>query len=426
MEQNLSCEIVLTGCAECAAALRHMKEPEPQQEIPDPGGAYPKKVHRRSTGKLLVIVIVLILVGISVSVFRFFYVGTALEPSKLVCGVSVEGNTVSVSGAIIGSSRLGVSRVTFSDSAGMVQMKVYTAPKTFFNSGAFFATYTMQGPVAQVWSDDLLIWEDGVEISRIAARLYAATNPFVGDMPSNNRIAMLLGVSDQFGSYTNELQTQAEPYGWTLILEMPVEPIDENTARDIMDADSYVMLASIGNLGSVTWQYDTGTDVREYTVTAEAATAFAGQDIKGFADSASMLQSLLQKLSFKWSGVKETLQEDGNFYLNISNYCANDLYSIGVHYYLDDKLIGSRVFENAGHAPLSTGAEASFVFTPEDFPSGTSAMDLYHFSFDLFVIDECGRETAIRESIPVSAKYAWTYFYTITGGFESGLVLNEW
>ena len=76
--------------------------------------------------------------------------------------------------------------------------------------------------------------------------------------------------------------------------------MDEKTARDIMDADSYAMLASIGNLGSVTWRYNIASGVQEYTVTAEDATAFAGADIKGFADSASMFQSLLQKLSFKW------------------------------------------------------------------------------------------------------------------------------
>lgn len=448
MEHNLNCEIVrdllpsyvegltsdttnaaieehLTGCTECPAALKRMKEPEPQQTFPDPEVDYLKKVRRRSIGRSLLIAIVLMLAGISMLAFRFLYVGTALEPSELVYSVSVEGNTVNVSGTIAGSSGLGVSRVTFSDSGGMVQMKVYTAPRTFFNSGEFFATYTAQDPVAQVRADDLIIWEDGVEISRVAAMLYTETNPSAGDMPSNSRIATILGVSDQFGPYTNELQTQTEPYGWTLILETPIEPIDEKTARDIMDADSYVMLASIENLGSVTWQYGTETGVREYTVTAEAATAFAGQDIKEFADSASMFQSLLQKLSFKWSGVRETLQEDGTFYLNISNHCANELYSIGVHYYLDDTLIGSRVFENASHEPVSTGAEASFAFIPEDFPNGTSAMDLYHFSFDLFVIDEDGHETAVSESIPVSAKYAWTYFYTLTGDFESGFELNE-
>lgn len=310
---NTAIEEHLTDCAECTAILNRMKEPESHQPVQNPEVDYLKKVHRHSTVKSLVFGIVLMLIGISVLGVRFFYIGTELDASELVCHVSAEGNTVTVNGTIAGNSALGVSRVTFSDSSGMVQMKVYTAPKTFFNSGDFSATYTSQHPVVQVRADDLIIWENGVEINRMAAKLYAETNPFVGDMPANNRIVTIIGVSDQFGPFTNELQTGTEPYGWTLVPETPIEPIDENTARNIMKADSYVMLASIENLGYVTWRYNIESDVREYTVTAEDATAFAGVDIKEFANSASMLQSLIQKLNFKWSGVREISTEDGSF-----------------------------------------------------------------------------------------------------------------
>lgn len=415
----------LIDCAECSAILKHMQEPEPPQTEPNREVDYLKKVRRRSTGRALVIGIALMLIGVALLAFRFFYVGTELSANELHCHVSVDGNKLTVNGTIAGSSGLGVSRVTFSDSNGMVQMKVYTAPKAFFNSGDFFATYTAQSPISQVRADELIIWESGEEISSMASKLYSQMNPFVGDMPSNSKIATILGVSDQFGPYTNELQTQTEPYGWTLILKTPIESEDENIARDIMDADSYVMLASIENLGYVTWQYSIGTDTRQYTVTAEMATAFAGQNIKEFSDSASMFQALLQKLNFKWSGVRETLQQDGTFYLNISNRCTNELHAIGIHYYLNDELIGGKVMKNADSSPLSSGEEVSFEFTAEDFPNSVSAMELNMFSFDLFVVDQYGLETLVREGIPVSAKYSWTYFYSITGDLESGLDLIE-
>lgn len=88
-----------------------------------------------------------------------------------------------------------------------------------------------------------------------------------------------------------------------LKLENPIVQEEESAARDIMTADSYAMLAVIGNLRYVTWQYDTPAGCQEYTVTVEDATAYAGQDIKLLADSASQLQTLLQRLSVKWSGV---------------------------------------------------------------------------------------------------------------------------
>lgn len=68
--------------------------------------------------------------------------------------------------------------------------------------------------------------------------------------------------------------------------------------------------------------------MREYTVTAEDATAFAGEDIKRFADSTFMFQTLLQKFSFTWSGVRGTLPEEDSFYLKIRNDCDKDIYSI--------------------------------------------------------------------------------------------------
>ncbi|MDO5110836.1 MAG: DUF4825 domain-containing protein [Clostridia bacterium] len=448
MEHELSCEIVrdllpsytegltsgvtntaieahLGGCADCASALARMREPEIQQSAPAPEVDYLKKVRRHSTGRSLIIGIFLMVLGMSLLAFRFFYVGNALDASELIFHVSVEGDTVTVRGAVAGSSGLGVSRVTFADSAGIVQVKVYGTLATFFNSGDFSASYTAQSPIGQVRADDLILWENGVAISATAARLFAETNPFVGDMPANNRIAAVLGIADQFGPYTNALQTKAAPYGWTLLLETPIAADDEAAARGMMAADAYAMLASIENLGYVTWQYSTPSGAREYTVTAEDATAFAGKPIKDFARSASEMHTLLQSLSFKWSGVREAPREDDVFYLNIRNACSDTIYGVGVRYYLDGKLMGSGGFINADETPLSVDEEASFDFTPQDFPDGTSAMQLYGFRFDLYVTDEAGRETIVRRSVPISARYAWTYRYTLSGDYANGFSLRE-
>lgn len=288
----------LSGCAECAAALARMKEPESESRERVAEVDYLKKVRRRSIGRSLVIGILLMLLGMVILSFRFFYVGCAADVEDVAYHVTVEGDTVTVTGTLIASG-LGVSRVVFSDSAGMVQMKVYTAPKTFWNRGDFRKSYTAAGDVRQVRNNDLILWENGTEISATAAQLFRAVNHYVGDMPANSCIAALLGVSDQFGPFTNELQTSSEPYGWTLLLETPIAAADERAAQESMAADSYVLLASIGNLGHVTWQYETEAGTQSYTVTAEDATAFAGRDIKTFADSALDFQTLLHSLFFK-------------------------------------------------------------------------------------------------------------------------------
>ena len=295
---NQAIEEHLGDCPDCAEALRRMREPEAKMESPAPEVDYLKKVRRRSTGRSLIIGIVLMLIGMTLMSFRIFYVGSAADARDVACHVTVEGDTVTVSGTLT-SSGLGISRMTFSDSSGMVQVKVYTAPKAFFNHGGFTGSYTAGGDVGQVRIDDLILWENGTAISNTAAQLFQAVNPFVGDMPSNSKIAAILGVSDQFGPYTNELQTSTEPYGWTLCLETGIAPDKERAAQDSMTADSYAMLATVGNLGYVTWEYQIDGSERKYTVTAEDAAAYAGMDIKACAQSASQLQTLLESLGIK-------------------------------------------------------------------------------------------------------------------------------
>lgn len=420
---NKAIEEHLSGCADCSAVLKRMKEPELQGEVPALELDYLKKVRRRSTGKSLLIGISLMILGMALLFYRYFYVGNELDASELYCHVSVEGDTMSVSGTIAGSSGLGVSRVVFSDSAGIVQMKVYAAPKTFFNSGDFDETYTVPAAIGQVCAGELILWDAGVEISPMTARLFAATNPYVGDMPSNNRIAALLGISDQFGPYTNELQTTKEPYGWTLILETPIASGEEQIAREIMAKNAYVMLASIENLSYVTWRYDNDAGLREYTVTAADANAFAGRDVKGFADSAAELQNLLQSLGFQRFGMREVFQQDRTFFLNIRNDSGDAVYGIMLEYYLDGKAIGSRGFINADNSALERGEEASFDFRSEDFPDDTAM--LYGFSFDLSVIDKDGNAALVSKDVSATAKYAWTYPYTLSGDFTNGFILNE-
>lgn len=293
----------LAGCEDCRESRRLMGEAKPAEQAAGKEVDYLKKVHRRSTRRSLIIGVALMLISVSLLSFRFFYIGSEASAETVACHVTVEGDTVTVAGTLT-SSGMAVSRVTFSDSAGIVRMKVYAAPVAFWNSGDFSESYTAGSDVIQVCCGDLVAWENGVEISKTTARLFNETNPFVGDMPSNSRIATILGVSGQLGPFTNELQTTSEPYGWTLLLEDSIASGDEAMAREIMAADSYVMLAAIGNLGYVTWEYRTDEGARQYTVTQEEASAYVGGDVKECARSASELQALLESLSIKLVGVR--------------------------------------------------------------------------------------------------------------------------
>lgn len=292
----------LKDCVNCSQALQRMRETEPQSAEPDEVD-YLKKVRHQTNRRSLLSGIILMMIGMSLLSFRLFYIGREADGTEVALNVSVEDNKVLLSGTLASSGQA-VSRVTFSNGNGMVEFKVYTVPKTFFNKGDFNETYVAECTVGQVRVGNRIVWENGMEIGSMASELYEVSNPFAGDMSSNNNIASILGISDQFGPYTNELQTETESCTWSLILETPISKEEEGVAKEIMSADAYAMLAVVGNLNSVIWNYDTEEGQKEYTVTKAEATSFAGQDIKQFANSASDLQSLLGSLNFKWSGIR--------------------------------------------------------------------------------------------------------------------------
>ncbi len=421
---NQAIEAHIVSCAECSKALFAMREPECKEQPPAPEVDYLKKVRRR-TGYTAVLcaagAVVLVIAFICIRLFAF---GNELDPAGVNYSAFVSGNTVYFNGSLR-STESGISRVSFEQDGSVVTAFLYKAPKSFLNRSELSEQYEAEGVVTQIRFGGLIVWENGMEISRTAAQLYAAKNPYVGDMSANGRIATILGVSDQLGSYTNELQTLSEPYGWTLRLNVPITE-DEEMARNIMTADAYAMLAVINNLGYVTWEYQTENGLQVYTIKAEDASAFAGQDIKLCADTASDLQVLMQSLSIKWSGVREVLQESGTFRLSIANKSDADISQLVIHYYLNGNVIGSQAYGNANGSALAKSSSTEFFFMPENFPEGTNAEELLSgFSFDLDVVGKDGITTPVCEGRSVKAKYAWTYFFTLSGNDKDGFVLNE-
>lgn len=297
---NHAIEEHLNDCEECSTMLRNMKEPESVKASPKVEVDYLKKVRHRSTLSSIIISITLLLLGISLLMYRFFYIGTKARATDFDFSIQVTDNNLTLN-ATAKSSTSAISRVVFSESAGIVNVTVYTVPKIFFNSSTYSKEYNAHETVASVRYDDLFLWWEGVAIHPTAAKLYAAVNPYIGNMPANNKIANIIGVSEQFGPYTNELQTSKEPYGWTLDLEVTIDQDDETNAKQIMATDSRLMLATIENLGYVTWKYKTDAGTQVYTVTAKDASDYVGGDIKLFSQSPADLQFILKNYSIVWS-----------------------------------------------------------------------------------------------------------------------------
>lgn len=321
MKNDLSCEVVhdllpsyldgvasgetkaaverhMEECPDCRETLRRMKEPESAAQPEEKEIDYLKAVRRRNFRKLSVIVSVVLLL-VTVVALGFLYKGFPADPGSLAAVVTVRDKTVRLTGTFsdIGMDLARAS--TIQDESGAVEIKVYVTPLLQVHKNGDFA---WEDPVARdvtsVTVNGLVLWENGVSIDWLTAKLYEAKTPYVGDMSANANIASLLRVGNRVGSFTNELQTDAEPYGWTLLLDDPIAAENEKSAKEEMRRCSCVLLAEIENLGTVSWKYETEAGEKTFTVTASDASKLAGQDIKTCAASASELQKLMNELGF--------------------------------------------------------------------------------------------------------------------------------
>lgn len=296
-ETKVAVERHMDECPVCRETLRRMKEPEETALAEEKEIDYLKKVRRRSSRKVTVILVAAMLL-VMAAMFRLFYIGFPVGANAIAAAITVRDGTVRVTGMLTDSAQ-SVCRANITQNEdGGVEVRIYAAPAIFSHSGDFTWEYPTTGEVTSVSVNGLVLWENGESIDWLTAKLYEAKNPYVGDMSANASIASLLRVSNRVGSFTNELQTDAEPYGWTLLLDDPIAAKNEKSIKEEMQKCSCVLLAEIENLGSVTWKYETEAGKETFTVTTTDASKLAGQDIKTCAASASELQKLLNILGF--------------------------------------------------------------------------------------------------------------------------------
>jgi len=144
------------------------------------------------------------------------------------------------------------------------------------------------------------IWFEGTNISMEAGELFDVRNPYIGQAFANSLIADALELTERFGVFANELQTSEEPYEWTVVLQDEIPAEHQSEKEEEMRLCGYLMLASVENVGVISFEYK--SEGREYsvTVTEEEASEYAGRNVKECYRDAVLLQELLEKTELKF------------------------------------------------------------------------------------------------------------------------------
>ena len=230
---------------------------------------------------------------------RLYLVGNEVSPEAVKCRVSGSGEDLVLEILPDGAKHSYVaSEFSYSDRVEIeVKERLPILPEflyghDFDRNEPFEIPLHNSGSIDYITVNGSIVWYKGLAISPKLSAVYEAEHPYCGDPSANNRTADALGFYEIFGGFTNALQTAHEPYDWTIKLEENVEPGLKNSTEVAMRKNAYIILATVENLGSVTFEYHVDGHLSTCTVTADDATEFFGEDIKSCYDNLIALHRL--------------------------------------------------------------------------------------------------------------------------------------
>jgi hypothetical protein len=263
-----------------------LKEEAPKAEID-----YLKKIKRKNQNKIVLAALSTILIVFFIILAKLFIIGSPIGDYQTK--TETAGGKLMITGEISDTSKA-FRRYEIKDGA----LVIYGTRSSFINHKRQFAlNYELNQGDVLVNGD--LIKTDGTTITEKALNLYKHKNPYIGGMPGNATLAGILEIYPNLGSFTNELQTTKEPYGWTLRFEQEVLPSNQTKFDSMMESYAAALLALINNCGEITWTYVSGDESVSKTYTLQDANRRLEQDVKSFSASPEGVQELLDLLNIK-------------------------------------------------------------------------------------------------------------------------------
>lgn len=304
-ETNAAVENHLEGCSECREILADMKSGE--EEPSAAGGANTKeyddktidflKKSRRNFRNAIIGAVIAALV-ISCGFFGYRYYGTSKTvPYSMINfdSIAVDGGKVSYSGSLA-DVNTGITGYNYTESYGVLTIEIESSAKLPSRDNTFDCTFESSEPIKEIWYDSHILWDNGDPISEGVSNIFASKHAYIGDMPANDKTANALGITRILGSFTNQLYTSSEPYGWDINLT------NEFTSDDAVAREYYMcyfgtmLIGCVDNLSYVNFNYTEDGGTKFVYIDEEVASRFTGgMSVKQVCKSAKGMQDLIRK-----------------------------------------------------------------------------------------------------------------------------------
>ena len=229
---------------------------------------------------------------------KLFFVGGDLYMGAVDCKVEVkeEENQIFVEASTKEGDTRVISKVVYEeDGDGNIRLRFKAVQKSpFYNQEVFHSAYQAEGPIQEVSFATRVYWYHGEPVTETVSRVFNTCHNYVGDMSTNGETARALNMGEALGSFKNELQTSKEPYGWKIVLENEIPEEDRKEKERMMKAYAYILLAAVGNLGEVSYEYQVDGQRETLVVSTEEAADFAGRNIKECGQDLLLFQELME------------------------------------------------------------------------------------------------------------------------------------
>jgi len=288
----------LQSCKTCHDMYDDMATDELRQDNTDQQEKeidYLKKVRSKTKHfTLAAILIAVLLAGSGTAVYFLFFSGEYILNS-VKYSLQVSSNSLKIEGILPDDFTTGTQKIEEKD--GVVSLTLPAKRKTFFSFHKNYeVSYSAKATIREVRVNGDILWQNGTSISTYVNRIYDNKHPYIGSASDNTSLALALGIEETFGSFTSELQTSKQPYGWTIHLTES-QTTAEDTLRKKMTTYAYAILALIDNVDSITWEYsDTSVQTKTYTITTAEANAQLGKDIKKTAENICDFQKFAREI----------------------------------------------------------------------------------------------------------------------------------
>ncbi|MBQ1371781.1 MAG: DUF4825 domain-containing protein [Oscillospiraceae bacterium] len=352
-----------------------------------------KKKHRqtlRVTVGSLLGALLLLIAGLFVG---FFVVGRELLPETLAYTLEQRDGALLLHGYSL-SSGTAITGVTREREGGVLTLHCKGTLVGVYRSGEFSEQIPLDPELREIRVGTRVVWADGRGIQQEISRLYNTRHAYVGDMPANMKTAEALELAQRFGSFTSQLQTEAQPYEWTLTFSEPIPATALERVKSSLRTDACLMMASIDNLDAVSFALSSEGKPIQIHVSREEGDQLAGRPLRECGANPALLQSLRDRLgkAVYDPGVADLPEDDVLLTLVIINDTDLDLRNLGIHVCVDGAVLFSRGVCNADGSLIQHGETLSFDLERQDLNGRDNETK---FSFALSLEDAAGNQTEL-------------------------------